>query len=241
MNEAGDEPKTLWRHVAQTIRDRIFNGELSPGQRMPSGEMIAKEFSVNRMTARRALSELEREGYLRIRHGDGTYVGDAPIPYAIGKKTRFDHNLNAVGVEPSRKMLRWWIEPAATDIAAYLGLTEKAPVLAMEIEAAANCHPIGFGVRYACASRFAGFPEVFTITGSISETLRQFSIPDFFRTRTTVSARLADSREAAILGCSTSQPVLSYLAVDAGNSGDIVAVFKGCFVARFVEMHFESD
>lgn len=238
MSRSGDGHKILWRKVAQTIRDRITNGALEPGQKMPSGEAIAKEFDVNRMTARRALSELEREGFLRIRHGDGTYVSDAPFPYAIGRKTRFDQNLRAVGVEPTRRMLRWWIEPASCEIAANLALTENAPVLAMEIEASANGYPIGVGIRYACASRFAGFPEIFARNGSISETLRQFNVPDFSRARTTVSARLADGDEAGILGCSTSQPVLSYIATDVDSTGEVVAVFKGCFVARLVEMHF---
>ncbi|WP_168208255.1 phosphonate metabolism transcriptional regulator PhnF [Agrobacterium sp. T29] len=241
MIQSDDAPKVLWRRVALTIRDRILNGELSRGERMPSGEAIAKEFGVNRMTARRALAELEKEGFLRIRHGDGTYVGNAPIPYPINKRTRFDRNLNAVGVDPSRELLRWWIEPASAEIAAHLRLTEKAPVLAMEIRAMAGGHSIGLGVRYACASRFAGFPDVFAASGSISEALRQFDVPEFFRAPTTVSARLADRREAGILGCSTSQPVLSYIAVDSDNRGDIVAIFKGCFVATFVEMHFEND
>ncbi|WP_423342274.1 GntR family transcriptional regulator [Rhizobium sp. HT1-10] len=51
--------------------------------------MGSEEFAINRMTARRALAELEKDGLLRILHGNGTFVADAPIPYAIGTRVRF--------------------------------------------------------------------------------------------------------------------------------------------------------
>jgi len=237
MSNAKSEKQPLWLQTAHEIRRRIEEGVLKPGERMPSSHQIAEEFAINRMTARRALAELERDGLLRILHGNGTFVADAPIHYAIGTRVRFDQNLEAVGAVPERKVLRHWLAPATEEVAARLALSIRAPVIVVEIGAYANCHPIGLGRRYCCATRFAGFAEIFDELGSISMTLKQFDIDDFQRASTIVVARMPTTNECEFLRSSKSQPVLAYSAIDVAPADEPISYFTGCFSARAVEMH----
>jgi DNA-binding GntR family transcriptional regulator len=73
-----DREGAAYRQLAAVLRDRIRNGELPPGRRMPSEKDLHDEFGLARETVRRALAVLRSEGLIEVRHGHGTYVVEAP-------------------------------------------------------------------------------------------------------------------------------------------------------------------
>ena len=62
-----------YRQVKANLKARLLDGTYREGRALPSEESLAAEFEVARMTVRRALDELEAEGYLLRAHGSGTY------------------------------------------------------------------------------------------------------------------------------------------------------------------------
>lgn len=60
--------------IKQFIVDKIRSGIWLENQRVPSENELAKQFTVSRMTARRALSELTDAGILTRSQGLGTFV-----------------------------------------------------------------------------------------------------------------------------------------------------------------------
>lgn len=60
--------------IKQFIVDKIRNATWQENQRVPSENELASQFSVSRMTARRALSELTEAGILTRSQGLGTFV-----------------------------------------------------------------------------------------------------------------------------------------------------------------------
>ena len=50
--------------IKTTLKDRLLGGHYPEGLPLPSEPQLAREFEVSRMTARRAIDELEREGYV---------------------------------------------------------------------------------------------------------------------------------------------------------------------------------
>jgi GntR family transcriptional regulator len=73
----------LYQRVRTVLLDRIAAGEYAPGDRLPSEGVLADDLGVHRLTVRRALDELSREGRLRARQGAGTFVSARPEPIAI--------------------------------------------------------------------------------------------------------------------------------------------------------------
>ena len=67
----------LYEQTRQFVVDLIASGDYGPGARLPSESALAEQFGVHRLTARRALEELVREGVVVARKGSGTYV--APL------------------------------------------------------------------------------------------------------------------------------------------------------------------
>ena len=55
--------------VADQLRRAILDGDLSPGENLPSERELALSFGVNRATVREALTELEHQGLLARRQG----------------------------------------------------------------------------------------------------------------------------------------------------------------------------
>ncbi len=69
-------PATVSLKVHDTLRQQILEGELGPGDRIPSERVLAEQFGVNRHAVREALKRLDQAGLVRITHGGATRVLD---------------------------------------------------------------------------------------------------------------------------------------------------------------------
>lgn len=73
----------LYRQVQQLLENRIENGQLRPGDRLPAETELARELQVNRLTVRQAISELARAGQLLVRQGLGTFVAEPAAQFTV--------------------------------------------------------------------------------------------------------------------------------------------------------------
>jgi GntR family transcriptional regulator len=71
--DAAAEPAKAHR-LYLLLSDRISSGSLRPGMRIPGEPALAVEHGVSRVTVRRALERLAREGRVQRRAGAGTFV-----------------------------------------------------------------------------------------------------------------------------------------------------------------------
>ena len=71
------QPTPPYLRIANELRRRISDGELRPGEQVPSVTQLAKEFGVSRGTARRALDMLKEWGLTYAETGWGTFVKGA--------------------------------------------------------------------------------------------------------------------------------------------------------------------
>ncbi len=65
--------------LVRTILDRIFQGELAAGDRLPSIEELGRIHGMSVVSVREAIQKLSLMGLVRIRHGGGTFL-DRNIP-----------------------------------------------------------------------------------------------------------------------------------------------------------------
>jgi GntR family transcriptional regulator len=73
----------LYRQVYAALREGIDAGRYKPGERLPTEPVLAAGLGVHRLTVRRAIEELAREGYLQARQGAGTFVTRLQAPIAV--------------------------------------------------------------------------------------------------------------------------------------------------------------
>jgi GntR family transcriptional regulator/MocR family aminotransferase len=86
--EAGaSSPRSLRERICATVRDAIRSGRVRNGDRLPATRTLADDLRVSRITAEAAYHQLESEGYVRRRVGDGTYV-EIDVPIAAARTPR---------------------------------------------------------------------------------------------------------------------------------------------------------
>src|SRR5258708_39380085 len=71
INRYADRP--IYRQLSDLLEARLAEAA-SPGDRLPSEAALSEEFDVNRLTVRRALSELNQRGLIETVHGKGSFV-----------------------------------------------------------------------------------------------------------------------------------------------------------------------
>ena len=83
-----DVPIPLYYQIKQLIKERISNGALKPGDKLPAEDELCEVFAVSRTPVRQALTELVHEGLLIRIHGRGTFIAEpAPESEASGETT----------------------------------------------------------------------------------------------------------------------------------------------------------
>ncbi len=73
-------PRSLALELVEALGDRIRDGRLTPGDKLPTEAEFMAEFGVSRTVVREAISKLQASGLVSTRHGIGTFVvglGDA--------------------------------------------------------------------------------------------------------------------------------------------------------------------
>ncbi|WP_219835405.1 substrate-binding domain-containing protein [Paenibacillus sp. R14(2021)] len=68
------ENKPLYVVIMEGLKEKISSGEYSPDQQLPTEVELAEQSGVSRITSKRALIELEREGLIYRIRGSGSYV-----------------------------------------------------------------------------------------------------------------------------------------------------------------------
>lgn len=69
-----DDSRPLYQQVAEIYRRQIKDGELGPGDSLPSYGDVASSFGVSPGVVKRAFAELRGEGLIVTRHGQGSFV-----------------------------------------------------------------------------------------------------------------------------------------------------------------------
>ncbi|MBW7457378.1 GntR family transcriptional regulator [Paenibacillus sepulcri] len=68
------ENKPLYMVIMERLKEKIKSGEYAPDQQLPTEVELAEQSGVSRITSKRALIELEREGLIYRIRGSGSYV-----------------------------------------------------------------------------------------------------------------------------------------------------------------------
>lgn len=67
-------PTPLYEQIAARVRVAVAAGDLSPGDALPSVRKLARELRVNPATVVQAYRDLAADGFVEMRHGQGTFV-----------------------------------------------------------------------------------------------------------------------------------------------------------------------
>lgn len=195
-------PKYL--QIANYFRERILQGELRPGEELPSERRIVEEWRVSRPTASRALAALRVDGLVESRQGSGTFVRSQPRLYRRARdryaRSRATGRMYTPG-EWSEITLAEWAQ-ADEQVAAGLGVEQGARVVRRRRVIYDQAGPVEVSTSWFAAVVGKRAPRLLDRTRIIEGTLVYVEKATGRRgamARDRLSARLATPEESAAL------------------------------------------
>ncbi len=135
--------------ISREIIARIQKGNLSPGMPVPSENDIIEQYQVSNTTARKALHELEKAGYVTRVKGKGTFVRDFAVVRAINRIFGFTKNMLEAGRKPSTRLTGFHLrEGEHTQIVNGRSFTMRGPFCEIERVRLADGIPMMAETRY---------------------------------------------------------------------------------------------
>ena len=120
--------KPRYQQLKDLIIGRIFSGELKPSDRVPSENELVEAMNVSRMTANRALRELNDEGYVERIAGRGTFVSDFRSQSHLLKVQNIADEIASRGHTHSSKVIRQSRQHARGDVAKALHVEQGTDI-----------------------------------------------------------------------------------------------------------------
>ena len=144
--------KPRYQQLKERIIARIAAGELRPRDRVPSENELVISAGVSRMTANRALKELDAEGYVERIAGVGTFVADLKAASHVLELRNIAEEIVRRGHRHSAVVLGAARESASGEIADALRLRAGEQVFHLVVVHSENSAPIQHESRYVLAS-----------------------------------------------------------------------------------------
>ncbi len=162
--------KKISQKVFDQIKSLIVEGNLLPGEKIPSELELCDLFSVSRSSVREAVLKLECLGFVAQRHGEGTFVKSATENAVLNYTLEMAHDSSFFsGLMEIREVLEIWAARTAADRAEEEDIKGLVQIV-QTMENNAGPLPPKFDQNVALHSRIAAAthnPFLIHIMGSI--------------------------------------------------------------------------
>lgn len=110
-------------YVRESLLSELRAGDYSVGEKLPNEDELAQRFSVSRATVREAVQSLLEVGYLRRRHGLGTFVTGMPRhQHSLDTTVSYTAMIRSAGMRPGETVVAREQRPATIEEAGRLGI-----------------------------------------------------------------------------------------------------------------------
>lgn len=115
----------LYLQLKRWIEDAIHRGDISPGDALPSERDLAQKVDVSRVTVRKAVLQLVKDGVLVQRHGSGTFVAPQTqrVEQSLSQLTSFTEDMARRGMAVRAEWLERGIYLPSPEETVILGLS----------------------------------------------------------------------------------------------------------------------
>ncbi|MEP7102899.1 MAG: GntR family transcriptional regulator [Burkholderiales bacterium] len=123
----------LYLQLARKLGQAIREGRFQADEALPSERVLSEAVDVSRVTARKAIDQLEEQGLIVRRRGSGNYIAPRiEQPQPLSRLTSFSEEPHERGYTPSSRWLKRGVTAAVPDEQLSLGLSPGARVSRLE-------------------------------------------------------------------------------------------------------------
>ena len=195
----------LYHQLMTRITDDIEKGNYPVGSRIPPEHELEETYQVSRVTVRRALAELTREGLLERKQGKGTFVSVPRISQDLKNVHSFHDSCKQNGIAPGTRVIHVREVKADPQDQKDLGLKEGDRAVETLRIRLADGEPVvlernRFSLAYA-------YLEASDLNGSLYQTLRDYGVEPKQAVHD-ISLSYADGQQAEWLGIEPGAPLM---------------------------------
>lgn len=201
----------LYQQIESDIKTAIQNGHYKPNEKIPTEPELSAEYSVSRITVRRAIEELCKEGYLIKMQGRGTFVSSPRINRKFtSSKTieSFTELCKEMGMTAGAKLINRQIVPIRQDEKDFFKLDDDDFLVYVQRVRTADYQPIFIENLFLPYKEYKNLLTISLENVSIFETIREISgkIPTGNKRRT-LEITKANSEQANLLAIAVAEPL----------------------------------
>jgi GntR family transcriptional regulator len=221
INKSMPQPQLpRYYQIEQAILEMIQNNQFKPGEQLLSEAEVAQQFQVSRITAKRALDDLVRQGWAYRQQGRGTFVAQARIKEMSGFRS-FTDDILSKGLKPSSQVLRFEQLACAEPEAVQLRVNPGDPVYILQRVRLADDQPVALETAYLPGRLFPNLSN-FDLSESLFKVLReQYHVTPVWADAE-LQASSATAEIAQALGMQIGEPVLIANRLSYTDTFDIV-------------------
>ena len=179
---------------------------------------LAREYGTSRVTVRRALDLLRREGLVRSRRGSGWFATIDPVRYPLGRVTTVEAAVEAAGGRPGRRILAFAFERASASVGAALGVDAGADVLRVERVNLADDEPFALVTVWVRADIAADVSRADVERSSFYDLLPVRGV-ELGAVQQLITAEIAEAEVARLLACDPGDALLLARRVTRDSDG----------------------
>ncbi len=156
--------------AADTLAERIADQPV--GIRLPSEDELARDLGVSRLTARAALTELERRYLVRRRQGSGTFVSRR-IDYTISRSTppSWSASVRNAGLTPYIRTTGWRLAKPPAEVRRRMRVGARRQLLLLSRDRYVDDELVGFAETYLDPELVPDLTEVLEPGASLHDIL----------------------------------------------------------------------
>lgn len=214
----------VYQEVAATLEQEIRQ-KLSCGEYLPSEAELAKRFSINRHTLRRAVDQLVDAGMLLRQHGKGTLVVEHSVEYNIGARPRFSESIEAMGHTPLAEVVSRRVLIIDERLSRSSGIPPGTPILQVDTLRSIDGRPVNVISHYLKREAFPGL-ELHYRGGSLHAHIEEHYGIRLLRQQALIGTTLPNQREAELLQYPRHMPVLVVKSTNVRTGTDEVLEYS---------------
>jgi GntR family transcriptional regulator len=227
MTQLCKNRQPAYKKIQGTILKRLESGQLKPGDLVDSERKLAKIHCVSLMTARHALSGLEREGIVVRRRGAGTFV--APPKIHFNKLMSYTEQMTMCGLTVSSKLLSRNVLDSEPEVAARLALPAGGRIIKFERLRLGGNEPFAIETCYLSADEFGDLTRAQLDRVSLFSILERDYGLEISHADEEVDVTIADPVTARVLGVVPGVPLLRIRQEIYSNKGKIALYVLGLY------------
>jgi len=158
--------KAIYNQISDDLKNKIMQGNLSPGEMLPSQSQLAETYGVTQMTVRQGLGTLVEDGYIYSVWGKGYFVAEPTLETGIINLP----GRNFFGQDFTPTMNEVDILRADQEIADKLAVMLGSKVIRTQLTLALGDAPVALDYRYISYRKgepqlenelqYADFPQI---------------------------------------------------------------------------------